>query len=686
LARRPLPVKARVVRGQKPKAAEVTPPAPAQSSSPWFRLSGRQVALIAAGLSLLQFGLAANSLVQENPTVDEVVHLPAGLTYWQKGTFKVYHHNPPLVKMLAALPVLFAGADTGSFYRSESWRLEYPAPAMFGRFFLLSNSDRYFELFTQARLVMPLFSILGGVVVFCWSRRLYGNLGGVLSLTLWTVCPNILAHGRLITSDLGGTAIGAGATYLFWRYLREPKWSLAVLAGVALGIAELTKFSLLIFYGLWPLLWLLFELARWERAGFATRFIRSLGQGATIVVLSILVIDAGYFFEGVGIPLGRFDFASRTLTRVGKTVRPRTRNDLLDASWDRRVNRFRNTVLGSLPVPLPKHFLLGFDEQKLEADGVPEHWINKDQTDPNINTGYPVYLDGIVRRQGWRDYYVRCLIYKMPEGTWLLLTLATIVLFASRRSRASWADESVLIVMPAAVLLSMTFLTDINLGLRYVLAMFPYLFIGIGKLGRWIEGLAGPTRSVTVAVIAISVAANITATALIHPHYLAYFNWVSGGPDRRPAHLIDSNLDWGQDLTGLREWVRRNPTAQPIGLAYFGQIPPAIFAARNDGFEWFLPPVRRGTLQRLDFQTPAQGPAPELRPGVYAISATFVYGLPFRVDDPERRSLPGTWRTHMHAFSYFQRLRPFDTIGHSILLYRVTEDDARQLNAFLAPS
>src|SRR5262249_21049515 len=151
---------------------------------------------------------------------------------------------------------------------------------------------------------------LGGLVVFAWSSRLYGTAGGLLSLTLWTFCPNILAHGRLITTDIGATALGVGATYLFWRYLKSPSWGRATAAGLALGAAELSKFSMLLLYAIWPLLWLLHKLARRD----SQRPAQAVAHGAWIVVLSFVLIDVGYAFEGVGVPLGSFEFACRALT------------------------------------------------------------------------------------------------------------------------------------------------------------------------------------------------------------------------------------------------------------------------------------------------------------------------------------------------------------------------------------
>jgi len=108
-----------------------------------------------------------------------------------------------------------------------------PIQASIAHEFAVDNAPRYFDLFHRARAVMPLFATLGGLAVFAWSRSLYGPGGGLLALALWCLCPNILAHSRLVTSDVGATSLGVAATYLFWRYLKSPTWSRAGLAGFA---------------------------------------------------------------------------------------------------------------------------------------------------------------------------------------------------------------------------------------------------------------------------------------------------------------------------------------------------------------------------------------------------------------------------------------------------------------------
>lgn len=662
---------------------------------------------------ILHVGLAERSLIKENPTVDEVVHLPAGITYWQKHTFKLYHHSPPLLRMAAALPVLWMNPVTAPVYMQESWSSPDPSPTTFSQTFAFVNQDRYFELFRLARMVMPLFSLLGGLAVFAWSRKLYGDLGGLLSLTLWVFCPNVLAHCRLVTTDVGSTALGVLATYVFWLYLRRPSWVRACAAGVLLGVAQLTKFSMLLLYVVWPFFWLVRLVLAASPEPLSRQLVRAAGQGALIVALSILTIDAGYLFEGVGKPLGQYEFASMTLTRpvaVAGGVRkpPATKNLLYAVLWPFRENRFRGGLLENLPAPLPEHYLLGFDEQKVEAEGFPNRYrrafralqegdvqtarAEAASTDQTVE-GYPVYLDGELRRSGWWDYYLRALIYKVPEGTWLLVLASIGLLAVARRTREAWADEICLGTVPLIVLFSMTFLTNINLGLRYVLPIAPYIFIAAGKVAPWVEHLAGRAKAVGRTFILLCLGLTVAASVWIAPHYLAYFNWASGGPRRVPPRLIDSNLDWGQDLVGLREWCRAHAPGQPVGLAYFGQINPTLFAFRGDPLDWFLPPVMPGTLTMMERKgglPPPRlvGPRKRLAPGYYAVSVSLLYGLPWRLYDPSP-AIPDAWApawsAAADAFSYFRQLVPIDSIGDSIYIYKVTPEQAERLNPPLQP-
>ena len=652
-------------------------------------------------LLLLHYVLAALSGIGENPTVDEVLHLPAGISYWETGSFKLYRHNPPLVKLVAAFTERGRHVTTPIYESQRAWLSEYPSQATFGQYFQLYNAQHYFDVFLLPRLIMPLFSVLGGLVVLRWSHRLHGRRGAMLSLALWCLCPNILAHTRLITSDVGAAVFGCLTVYAFWSYLQNPRWWRVILTGAVLGLAELTKFSALLLYGIIPLLWLVHEFKGWREHGLVVGAVlkRAVQVGAAFA-LSVLVIDLGYGFEGVGTPLGRFSFASKTLTQPGVDARVQSGdlsgNPLIDESWRHRVNRFRGTWLGAIPSPLPRHYLLGFDEQKIEADGVPLAWLDPKAKNSDEVTGYPVYLDGVLRRTGWRVYYLKTLLYKVPLGTWMIVVLASGVGLASLRRSRDWFNTFTIAMVPAVVMFSMTFLTDINLGLRYILPIFPYVYIGCGCLVPWAERLAAEGRRWAWGVLAVPLLMVVGAVVSIHPHYLAFFNAAAGGPSHGSDHLIDSNLDWGQDLRGLRSWIRAHPESQPIGLAYFGQISPDIFryfgSSDVQGFDWFMPPALPGRLDRLSNGQPAPVKANPLRPGYYAVSAALVRGLPWRLSDsvPPESGIPWvipTWNSREQAFAYFRDLTPLpESIGYSILLYKVTEADAARLNARYWPT
>lgn len=659
-------------------------------------------ALIVVLLLGVHYALAFDSLRRENPTIDEIAHLPAGLSYWQKGTFKLYPHNPPLAKLVAALPVVLAQPVTQPLYNLGSWTNDPPSQANFGQSFAFLNAGRYFELFTQARAVMPLFSVVAGLFIFAWSSRLYTRVGGLLSLALWCFCPNVLAHARLVTSDIAGSALAVGATLTFWGYLRQPTWRRAILAGVMLGLAQLAKFSLILLYAYWPLLWLVGVILKRDFAAWPRNLGRDFLQGLAIVTISLATIDAGYGFEGVGKPLGSFNFTCRSLTRPIPSVpiaeTPDSPNWMVESALRHRVNWFRNTGLDRIPAPLPYHFLMGFDAQRLESEGFPRNWIDP-TADPAENTGYPVYLDGTLRSTGWWHYYLACLAYKVPEGTWILVFLSLLALGAGHRTSTSWFDEFAVLAFPAVILLAMSVLTDLNLGLRYILPVFPFVFVGVGKVVPWVGSMSSRWRRGMTAVVVIALSLTTAQTALIHPSYLASFNWVSGGPDRGSEHLIDSNLDWGQDLVTLQRWISEHRPGRSVGLVYFGQINPNIFALRGEEFSWFLPPVLPTSTQAM-YQSPALiGPAKRLKPGVYAVSASLVRGLPWRVYDPGEPTLtwsvawdtrfPGTFGPSADrtpgAFGYFSELTPSAKVGYSTFVYDVTESDCARINPRLAP-
>ena len=139
------------------------------------------------------------------------------------------------------------------------------------------------------------FVLLGSCMCFLWARELYGDVAGSLALLLWVFCPYVLGHGSVITPDAHAAGLGVCASYLFWRWLKTPSWKRALWLGVVLGVAELSKFTLLLFYPLWPILWIVYRFS--QSSGRSLRLVfREAGMLAACFILSVFVVNCGYEF------------------------------------------------------------------------------------------------------------------------------------------------------------------------------------------------------------------------------------------------------------------------------------------------------------------------------------------------------------------------------------------------------
>jgi 4-amino-4-deoxy-L-arabinose transferase-like glycosyltransferase len=568
-----------------------------------------------AGLLLLHAGLLAWAATRHSPTFDEPAHLVAGLAAWQLGRPDLFQVNPPLVRMLAALPVVCTRPATDWSGLYTSTRPEFGV----GGSFLIANDDRWFGYFMLARWACIPLSLLGGTICWRWAGELYGPRAGLLALALWCFCPNVLAHAQLITPDAGAAALGVTAAYGFWRWLREPTAGRTYLAGVALGLAELTKMTWVVLFLLWPLLWVLYRGLR--RSGEPGRpWPVQAGQLALILVLGLGVLNLGYGCDGSFQRLGTFRFSSRMLTGQDKDV------SKLPTGASR--NRFADSWLGGVPVPVPRSYLLGIDLQKVDFERQPLS-----------------YLRGEWRRGGWWYYYLYALAVKVPLGTWLLLLLAAALKLYRAGPAVCQRDELVVLAPLVLILVFVSAQTGFNHHLRYVLPALPFAFIWAGQAAQ-ARVRGWPVPAMVAGVAAWSVASSLW----VYPHSLSYFNELAGGPTNGHAHLVNSNIDWGQDLFYLKRWLDDHPEARPLGLAYFGSVPPSLAGIESEG-------VPRGPASRGNEENAASGSGEGPRPGWYAVSVNRLRG---------------------EDYGYFLQFRPVAMAGYSIYIYHLSPEDANR--------
>lgn len=601
-------------------------------------------------LLVVQGCLLAWQAYRYSPTADEPAHLAAGMNHWKSGKFDLYRVNPPLVRMVAVLPV-FAVAPTNLNYEAPAASPYSRREFTVGRTFLKDNGSDSFWYFTLARWACIPFVWIGGFICYRWACDLYGPLSGLIALVLWCFCPNILGNGALITPDAAAASLGVLAGYYFWRWLRSPHWMQAFIAGMTLGLALLAKLTWVILFVLWPVLWVLWMKPQRQRSFAASGFVAesqdsemqskmsvsspSVWQLTVILAIAVYLLNLGYGFEKTWQRLDNYQFISRTLGGTNAHTAP--------------DNRFAGHWLGTLPVPVPANYLLGMDVQRYDFE-----------------RNFLSYLRGEHKQGGWWYYYLYAMGVKMPVGVLLLIAMRILfivfgigkrVVTAYTEIRSTGAinqvtsarltgsssivktypmliDEIVLILPAIVVQILVSSQTGINHGLRYALPAFPFIYIWISKVPAtklstqleheltfsacWVfltNGLIlSRMRSLILSrrfcVIFLTLISVISSLA-VFPHSLSYFNEFVG-PENGPEHLLDENIDWGQDLLELKHWCDLHPESRPLYMLYYG------FVKRNVAGIQFKPisPTGGSSNSKKIFS---------LKPGWYAVSINDLY-------------------------------------------------------------
>jgi hypothetical protein len=282
-----------------------------------------------------------------------------------------------------------------------------------------------------------------------------------------------------------------------------------------------------------------------------------------------------------------------------------------------------------LPVPLPRDYLEGLDAQRAIME-----------------SPHPVFLEGQWSITGFPAYYVKTLEYKLPHPLQLAAALGLLSTLLFRNARIPFRVHGLIALMFAG-LLGTAAGTAMQLGVRYILPLLPLLMLYAGGAFRLLDSAPRGARVAMLVATAIACGASLRH----HPHHLAYFNEFAGGPIGGREHLVDSNIDWGQDLHLVRDFMREHDLPA-IALAYFGTLHP-----QDLGIKYTVPPML----------TARTAPTFRLPPGWYAVSVNFVLGRPHLVHTPDGRD-PAV---DLNAFGYFRELEPFARLGYSIDVYRV---------------
>ena len=603
-----------------------------------------------AGLPLLlilaYFALGMAQVTHASITFDEGPHLAIGYATLRTGDFRLQpiHIHPPLANVLAAAPLLLQSdlpdprtvdgweiASLSAITDAVVWR--YPQPA---------------RIAVAGRVPILWLGVLLGALLYRWAKDLGGWRAGLLTLALYAFDPNCIAHGSLITTDMAAVFFVVATLYLAngkWRIangerrIANGKWRIAngkwrmVAIGVLLGLAQLAKVSALMLVPVVGLLLLVRAVVGQNQriGGSANGELRITNHGlritkdvlrAWVVVFGIaaLVVWAGYRFEVSAVPGFPFPLPAGTHVRIFQSLR--------------------------------------------------EHY----------DLGHPTFLMGQVSNRGWWWYFPVAFALKTPLPVLLLAGWAVWSKVKSRMANgerrmandascmqyAGWVKTFSFLLFPLLYVVSSLFST-VNIGYRHLLPLLPFLYVGIGvrmASGKW--QMANDASRIThhesrltryflpFASCFLLLTWLIIGTLAVAPHFLTFFNEVAGGARGGYRYLVDSNLDWGQNLWDLRTWMDEH-AEERVYYAHYSPARPDVYGIDA----MYLPPDPRAVAFA------PWNPAP----GLYAIGATVLQG-PYAPD--------------VNTYAWFRGREPVARLGNALWLYRVPPREAPAWVAFCA--
>lgn len=576
-------------------------------------------------LFILLFGtLTVASSLRQSPTFDEPIHLLGGYSYLKWHDYRINPEHPPLVKLWAALPLLALDIKDPRPY-GPYWELILKtAPG--GPFYPLTQ-EMFFarndaeSLFFPAKLQMIVLSIVLGLFIGIWSYQLYGEKAAIIALFLYGLDPNILAHSPIIHSDLPFALFFFLSSYFFWRAWHRFSWVDGVLAVISLALASITKHSFVAIFLVWAVLGLI-DLsgiaAASNSAGTAShsnrrqKLVRLTGLFAGAAVASYCVIWAVYGFRFNAVPE-----AGQPLFMI-------------------RIVPPHSALLETL-----RAFIL---ERRL----FPEALVAGYSYNFNI-WDHPAYLLGRISQDGFWSYFPIAFAVKTPAPTLLLLVTVTIM----RLRKRARLTCNYWLALPALIYFGLAVFSRFNIGIRHLLPVYPFLFVllGGGAAALWRDG----TRPMRAGLLVLGLWYVATPLA-IYPNYLSYFNEFVGGPKNGHKILLDSNLDWGQDLKTLKRWMDDHRVGT-IQLLYFGVGYPKYYGI--DDLH------SRANVERQSIPPDEDIELPEH----LAVSANFYYA--------GKLFMPGEMNEILRSYKLAQ---PIATAGHSMLIFKINRSDSQAYN------
>lgn len=598
-----------------------------------MKISSRTTTITAIFLLLLMFFMAVFSMKDDSITSDEVPHIFASYSYLSQREYRLNPEHPPLIKDLSAIPLLFLNLNFPKDYSTD-----------FGQYisgwdFLHRLGNNAEQILFWSRLPMVLVLVFLGWFLFCWTKELAGNFSALLVLFLFSFSPTFLAHGRLVTFDVGTTLGFVLAIYFFLKFLKDPTRKNTIFSGLALAVALLIKFFNLLLIPFFGIIFLIFIFLKFKSKKILLPALKDYFKKIVFIgLIAIFCIWLVYQFHFLNYPLEKqLEDARFTLSR-------------------RSLSDFLNDIcLWMIEKPFLRvfaHYFFGILIIYGKAGSI---------------VPWPTYLFGMITNQGFWYYFPLVYLIKVPLAFHILTLIAFFFFFRSLRkiSLKKWIEshfEELSMFAFIITYLVIAMRSKSQIGIRHILPIFPFAYILVSiRIQNWIEKIKLiPLKKIAISLVLFLLAWYGASSLSSFPHYIPYFNELVGGSKSGYEYVVDSNVDWGQGLKRLSKWVE-NQGIEKIYVDYF----PDMFPSERSILKYYLGDKAipwYGSCWWRWWGLPDPGSFPK---GNYlAVSATFL-----QTDRGVPRSDYLGWK--WGCYNWLNDYDPIAQVGNSIFVYYI---------------
>ncbi|MEK7659233.1 MAG: glycosyltransferase family 39 protein [Patescibacteria group bacterium] len=580
--------------------------------------------LIAAGIIITSLILAITSFWNDSLIVDEIPHVGSGYSYIKKLDYRLNPEHPPLAKALAAMPLLFLDLKQNAF-ETRFWLENINGQWDFGRS-LVFQSDNNADLITKTvKFSMLLFFVLAAVLIYKWTQKLYGRLAALTALALFSFSPTVLAHSRFVTTDLPALFGVIFATYFFIKYLESQSQKNLWLAGIVFGVAMLTKFSTFLLIPYFLILAFIYGISH-DNKKLKSAARHSLFAICIFAIGFILIVWPVYYLFTFNYPPER---------------------QLADTQF--LIGSYGNETLKGM---------IQWMADKPAIRALEQYALGLLMATQRSSGGNTTYFLGEVSNVGWRYYFPVVYALKEPLAWFILVIIALIFLSRQVNFKKSFKPQisnltnlirnhftEFAMLLWLIIYWTTSIESNLNIGVRHLLPTYPFAIILVsGQLNNLLNFLKNKKNLFTTYYLLLTILFTwyVYENILVWPYYLTYFNQLAGGPSGGYRYVVDSNLDWGQDLKRLSQWAEEN-NVDKIHLDYFGWSDPVYYLGPK--FQWLTAGQYKNAQ---DFINQTGG-------GYLAVSGTFYMNS---------RQNPET------SYAWLDGFKPVAVIGNSIWVWK----------------